>query len=126
MRAKFDGVIPVAHAPWNLALLELEYYAEARLSHLAIGGMVGLSRGTSRKSIEAVDRIPSTARAKRIHMLGLFGSRIIRKFEGSIHSADFGGWRTAAAVGYILLPTVIERLPAEIETDTHLVPMGMK
>lgn len=105
MRSKFDGVIPVVHAPWNLALLELEYYRESGVSYLAIGGLVGLSRGTSNESIEAVNRILSTVRAKRIHMLGFFGSRIIRKFGRKIHSADFGGWRTAAAVGYILLPT---------------------
>lgn len=105
MQAKFDGVIPVAHAPWGLALLELRRYEDLGVDYLGIGGMVGLSRGTSNKSIDAVERILSTVEAKRIHMLGLFGSRLIKRFKGSIYSADFGGWRTAAAVGYILLPS---------------------
>jgi 7-cyano-7-deazaguanine tRNA-ribosyltransferase len=124
MRAKFDEVIPVAHAPRNLALLELKYYAETGVSYLAIGGMVGLARGTSRESIEAVEQILSTAKVKRIHMLGLFGSRIIRRFEGSIHSADFGGWRTAAAVGYILLPTGYRKITSRNRNGHAPRPSG--
>jgi len=108
MRTKFDNVIPVVHAPWSLALLELERYGDAGINYLAIGGLVGLSRGTASESIEAVERVLYEAEVmgiRRVHMLGLVGSQMIRKFERSIHSADFGGWRTAAAVGYILLPT---------------------
>ena len=91
-------------------MLELERYKDAGFTDLAIGGMVGLSRGTSYRSVEAVEHILSTVEVKRVHMLGLFGSRLIRRFRRRIHSADFGGWRTAAAVGYILLPTGYRRI----------------
>jgi 7-cyano-7-deazaguanine tRNA-ribosyltransferase len=100
-----DNVIPVVHAPLRLAELELDRLGSPDPSYLAIGGLVPSSRGAIRQTVDTIRYVNSRLTIPRLHLLGFGAPNVSRTTNMRFHSVDYAGWRNAAAVGYVLLPS---------------------
>jgi len=105
MEGLCENLIPAIHAPIELALTELSYIRDRKPDYVAIGGLVPSLRGGMAMSLNTIERLAGTLSNTRLHLLGFGAPNIGRNIRKLAYSADFAGWRNAAAVGYLLLPS---------------------
>lgn len=103
MSRKTD-VIPVIHAPPNLAERELRFIKPLRPSYVGVGGLVPSLRGATRMNLETIDMVREELPDSKIHLLGFGAPRIGSDYLTKAYSVDYGGWRTAAGTSYLLTP----------------------
>jgi len=104
MMRVFDRVVPAIHAPIRLAELELNLLEKFPVDYVALGGLVPSLRSAMNLTFRTIEYVHRRIGAKRLHLLGFAAPKAGRQYLRLAYSLDYGGWRTAAATGYLLLP----------------------
>jgi hypothetical protein len=102
--SKVTEVIPVVHAPPELARKEIRLVRPLRPQYVGVGGLVPSLRGAIKMTLETIDLVHEELPDSRIHLMGFGAPRIGSDYLKKAFSVDYGGWRTAAATSYLLTP----------------------
>lgn len=97
--------IPVVHAPPYLAAREIRMLKRVKPTYVGVGGLVPSLRGAMKMTFETIDLVQRELPDCKIHLLGFVAPKIGLSYSSRAYSLDYGGWRNAAATGYLLTPT---------------------
>jgi hypothetical protein len=101
---KIVETIPVIHAPPLLAMQEIKLLKRLRPAYVAVGGLVPSLRGAMKMTFETIDLVEREFPDAKIHLLGFAAPKVGAAYFSKAYSLDYGGWRNAAATGYLLTP----------------------
>ena len=102
--SKIMEVIPVVHAPPELARKEIKLLKPLHPQYVGVGGLVPSLRGAMKMTLETINIANKELPDAKIHLLGFGAPKIGAEYLKKAYSVDYGGWRTAAATSYLLTP----------------------
>jgi len=102
--------IPVVHAPPKLAAREIKLLKRLKPPYVGVGGLVMPLRGAMKMTFETIDLVHRELPECKTHLMGFAAPRIGFSYLSRAYSVDYGGWRNAAATGYVLTPAGYKKI----------------
>lgn len=122
--SKIMDVIPVVHAPPQLAKMEIGLLKSSRPEYVGVGGLVPSLRGAIKMTLETIELVVEELPYSKMHLMGFGAPRVGSAQLKMAYSVDYGGWRTAAATSYLLTPNGYRKIGTRNKNGHAARPNG--